>query len=66
MTTTPTTPDTDKADLKAMFTPGATMAYVLALVVALLGAFGYSAIMDALKPMAASLGRIEAAVGVKK
>lgn len=68
MTTAQTTPDpnTDKADLKAMFTPGATMAYILILIVGLLGVFGYAEIMDILRPMAANVAEIKAAVGVKK
>lgn len=64
MTTAQTTPDpnTDKEDLKAMFTPGATMAYILILIVGLLGVFGYAEIMDTLRPMAANVAEIKAAV----
>lgn len=58
-------PGSDRADIKSAFTPAATLAYVLILLMALLGLSGYGAIMETLKPMAANVVEIKAAV-VKK
>lgn len=65
-TATPEPPNSDRADIKSVFSPGATLAYAFILIVLLFGVLGYGAIMETLKPMAANVVEIKAAVVIKK